>query len=56
MLLAFCSSGVCDPAACLKEMASELVALANRRGGPDNITVIILQIGEPSPLAHVLEQ
>ena len=39
-----------------QEMASELVALANQRGGPDNITVIILQIGEPSPLAHLLDQ
>ena len=39
-----------------KGMASELVALANQRGGPDNITVIILQIGEPSPLAHLLDQ
>ena len=38
------------------EMASELVALANQRGGPDNITVIILQVGEPSPLAHLLDQ
>ena len=39
-----------------KEMASEVVALANQRGGPDNITVIVLQIGEPSPLAHLLDQ
>jgi serine/threonine protein phosphatase PrpC len=39
-----------------KEMASELVALANQRGGPDNITVIILRVGEPSPLAHLLSQ
>ena len=39
-----------------KGMASELVALANQRGGPDNMTVIILQIGEPSPLAHLLDQ
>ena len=39
-----------------QEMASKLVALANQRGGPDNITVIILQIGEPSPLAHLLSQ
>jgi len=39
-----------------KGMASELVALANQRGGPDNITVIILQVGEPSPLAHLLDQ
>jgi protein phosphatase len=39
-----------------KGMASELVALANQRGGPDNTTVIILQIGEPSPLAHLLDQ
>jgi serine/threonine protein phosphatase PrpC len=38
-----------------QEMASELVALANQRGGPDNITVIILRIGEPSPLAHLLD-
>jgi protein phosphatase len=38
-----------------QEMASESVALANRRGGPDNITVIILRIGEPSPLAHLLD-
>ena len=39
-----------------KEMAGKLVALANQRGGPDNITVIVLQIGEPSPLAHLLDQ
>lgn len=39
-----------------KEMAGELVALANQRGGSDNITVIVLQIGEPSPLAHLLDQ
>jgi serine/threonine protein phosphatase PrpC len=39
-----------------QEVASELVALANQRGGPDNITVIILQIGKPSPLAHLLDQ
>jgi protein phosphatase len=39
-----------------KEMAGELVSLANQRGGPDNITVIVLQIGEPSPLAHLLDQ
>jgi protein phosphatase len=39
-----------------KEMASELVALANQRGGPDNITAIILRVGEPSPLAHLLSQ
>jgi serine/threonine protein phosphatase PrpC len=39
-----------------QEMANELVALANQRGGPDNITVIVLQIGEPSPLAHLLDQ
>jgi protein phosphatase len=38
-----------------KEMAGKLVALANQQGGPDNITVIILQIGEPSPLAHLLD-
>jgi serine/threonine protein phosphatase PrpC len=39
-----------------QQMASELVALANQRGGPDNITVIILRIGEPSPLAHLLDE
>ena len=39
-----------------QEMASELVALANQRGGPDNMTVIIMQIGEPSPLAHLLDE
>jgi serine/threonine protein phosphatase PrpC len=39
-----------------QEIASELVALANQGGGPDNITVIILQIGEPSPLAHLLDE
>jgi protein phosphatase len=38
-----------------KEMASQWVALANQRGGPDNITVMVLQIGEPSLLAHLLD-
>ena len=36
---------VCDPANDLVETCSELIDLANARGGPDNITVIVARLG-----------